>query len=60
MTDHPLAATAACVFDAYGTLFDLRLCLDAAAARRAGRQERTRSPRCGGTSSYDTARLRST
>ena len=29
MTDHPLAATAACVFDAYGTLFDL-----ASASRR--------------------------
>lgn len=29
MSDHPLAATTACVFDAYGTLFDV-----AAAARR--------------------------
>lgn len=31
MTDGPLATTAACVFDAYGTLFDL-----ASAARRCG------------------------
>jgi 2-haloacid dehalogenase len=33
VTDHPLAATAACVFDAYGTLFDVasasRRCRDA-------------------------------
>lgn len=31
MTDHPLTRTTACVFDAYGTLFDV-----AAAARRCG------------------------
>jgi 2-haloacid dehalogenase len=37
MTDNPLAATAACVFDAYGTLFDLasaaRRCNDALGAK---------------------------
>jgi 2-haloacid dehalogenase len=37
MTDHPAAATAACVFDAYGTIFDVasaaRRCRDALGAK---------------------------